>query len=221
MDKFYPSLHHYAFRLHTDLSSLEVFERIKAVFKKPVKKIDYQYSVVCGREIEATRVHSQSYLVFAMPPKTLLQRLKDEFKFSGNKDYSFVKVKDPVNYLAYVLKEGDVHYTLDLEEEVQNSPDWVPMEESIANFNESYKLLSEQYLSTEMSDYNFMLKLLELYADYNKNIYTAHIRAQWLGLANKRNKPFNKAGFRISGNSRPFRHILIEEIFRGFCIFDN
>lgn len=220
MDHFFPDLHHFAFRAHVDISSDEAYSRIKDVLKKPVKKIDYRYSVAIAKEVKATRPHIQAYIVFAMPEKTLRQRLKEEFKLVGNKDWSFVRVKDKVSYLSYITKEKDIRYTPDLVSEIQNSPEWIEPEETEKDFNQDLKSLRDLYLSTEMSDYNFLLKLMELYSKHQKHIYIAHIRALWLGYANQRNRPLDKNGYRVCGNSRPFRHLLIEEIMRGFCIFD-
>lgn len=198
------------------------YSKIKSVSIKPVKKIDPYYLCIVATETSKDgKPHIHAKIDTNMSQPTLRARLKKVYPSRGNKSYSLEFERTDRN-ISYVVKCGVYRYCPEMAESINNAPKWVFPSESVDRFEKSYALLEGLYLTTDMSDYEFVYKLLGLYADHKKAIYIPHLRAKWLGVANQRNKaPEQHSRFRVSGNARPFRHRVVEEILRGFYIYDN
>lgn len=220
MTSFYPDDFHYHFRLTRDQPAEEVRKLIEGLADDPVKKI--KSFVLCVTSYELSRVektpHTHSYIVTNISKNTFRSRLKKLFLLVGNEDYSLEEVKNPPTMLSYILKDGNYSAHPQFTSIIPFIPDWVYVEED-QTFDKALKILTDQYLNTNLTDYDFAYKLLGLYDQFKKHIYISHIRALWLGVANQRNSALNLNGqHRVEGNARPFRNRLTEEILRGFFI---
>lgn len=213
----------YHYRANTTDDVDTAYQKIKSVLIKPVKKTDPLGLCVVATEIgkKSGTPHIHALIITTMSQKTLRARLLLIYPSSGKSEYCLEYERTDHN-LSYIIKGGIYRYCPEMAESIKNTPQWVFKDQNIASYEKSYALLKEDYLTNDMSDYEFIIKLLDLYAIHHKHIYISHIRALWLGVANQRNKALNYTyRYRVEGNARPFRHRLVEEIMRGFFIYDN
>lgn len=211
------------YRCDTDDSVDVAFTKIDDACKKPVKKIDPYYRIVVATEVkhDGSNPHIHAKIDTNMSSQTLRARLLLIYPCSGNANYSLSNEKKTTN-LSYVIKGGVYRFSPEMAEDIAKAPKWIPKDENEDKFDKELDTLNARYMETSMSDYEYVYKILDLYAVHKKHIYIAHIRAKWLGVANQRNKALDTSfAWRVGGNSRPFRHRLVEEIMRGFFIYDN
>ena len=127
---------------------------------------------VVSTEISTQGVsHTHNYIITDMSQQTLRSRLKDIISGSGNAAYSLEIVRDLKTCLSYVLKDGTYRYCPELAERIATAPQWV---RPSASFEKSYALLKDDYINGDMSDYEFVIKLLGLYSDHKNHIFIAH-----------------------------------------------
>lgn len=219
MEDFFPDLNHFHLRITSKWDKRSTFEALNSsIIIKPVKKVDTVFMCVTAFEVSDAGVeHTHNYIITNMTKDTLRSRLLDTKIGGGNGAYSLQTRRNPKTCLSYVIKQGDYISCPEMEAKCAEAPPWVYPS---ALFDASYALLKEEYINGDMSDYEFVYKLLGLYSSNHKHIYISHIRASWLGVANQRNKALDCTyRYQVKGNGRPFRHRLVEEVMRGFFIY--
>lgn len=180
---------HFALRITREWSALETFNKLKGILDTPLKKILDDYALFTAFEISKTGVlHSHSYIITQLSMETLRTRLS-KLGLKGNEDLSLSTVRDHSACINYTAKCKDYVSTGNFPLELLDSiKEWVWPEELKETFDEDIKEITKKYLTTDVSDTDFLEEALLIYAQNNRKIYVAQIRAWWLGLANRRNK---------------------------------
>lgn len=182
-------MNYYALRLTLpDTSACDTIDMLlKALFGSHIltgheysrDKVEHTHNVICTPHTIDTVRNSIKKLL----------KVSKRADSNGNTIYSLKKVTNLNGAVQYAMKCGDVRISSNFPQEpviwARNNPWKFTFDKK--QFVKRLKEIDDLYLSTALTDYEYVDLILIEYSNADLNFNLHQLKSRWLGLANKRN----------------------------------